>query len=170
MVHGDGCRFITGGALCPHSRSENVKGGIPMLKYQGTYRVLLETDVRTGKAAEFTYVPCRVRPGVNIFRFNDNTLAVYVPGTKSVNNLLKDHADIFRPFQMGGSEAVLLFDEKDMEQAAFILKPRTKGKNMNPRPKRKQNLTDEQRAVIRERLNNARLNSALREKNRVSHA
>lgn len=132
-----------------------------MLKYQGTFRVQYETDVRTGKAAEFTYVPCRVRPGANIYRFNDNTLAVYVPGTKAVNNLLENHSDIFRPFQMGDKEATLLFDEKNLEQAAFILKPRTKGKNMNPRPKRKQNLTDEQRAVIGERLSKARINKAL---------
>jgi hypothetical protein len=132
-----------------------------MLKYRGTYRVLFETDVRTGKAAEFTYVPCRIRPGANIYRYNDDTLVTFIPGTKAVNNLLKNHLEIFRPFQKGDKEATLLFAEKDMKQAAFVLKPRTKGKNMNPRPKRKQNLTDEQRAVIGERLSKARLSKAL---------
>jgi hypothetical protein len=132
-----------------------------MLKYRGTYRVLFETDIRTGQAAEFTYVPCRIRKESNIYRHSDSVLAVYLPGQGTANRLLNEYPDLFRPFQTGGSEATLLFDEKDIEKAAFILKPRTKGKNMNPRPKRKQNLTDEQRAVIGERLSKARINKAL---------
>lgn len=141
-----------------------------MLKFQGVYRVLFETDVRTGTAAEFTYVPCRVRPGANIYRYNDDTLAVYVPGTKAVNNLLENYSDTFRPFQMGDKESTLLFAEKDIEKAAFILKPRTKGKNLNPRPRRKRTLTDAQKQALREQLNNARSFKSLSEKNTVSHA
>ena len=127
-----------------------------MLSYRGQFRVLYETDTRTGQAAEFTFVPCRIRPGANIYRFNNDTLAAYVPGSRTANRLLQEHSDIFRAFQMGDIEIILFFSEKDIKKAAAILKARIQGKNRSPRPKKACNLTDEQRRRIGERLKAAR--------------
>lgn len=127
-----------------------------MLKYRGQFRVMFECDTRTGQAAEFSYIPCLIRPGANIYRFNDDTLAAYIPGMRTVNRLLQEHSDLFRPLQAGDSEATLLFNEANISQAAAILKARVKGKNKNPKPKKKYNLTDEQRKRIGERLKAAR--------------
>lgn len=121
-----------------------------------------------GLYAPVTVVPCRVRPGANIYRYNDDTLAVYVPGTKAVNNLLENYSDTFRPFQMGDKESTLLFAEKDIEKAAFILKPRTRGKNMNPKPRKKRTLSEEQKEALREQIAKARSYKSLSEKNTVS--
>ena len=140
-----------------------------MLKYRGQFRVLWETDTRTGQAAEFTFVPCRIRKGAVIYRFNDNILAVYIPGSRTANRLLQEHSDIFRAFQMGDIEIILFFSEKDIKKAAAILKARIQGKNKSPKPKRKRTLTEEQKNVLRERLAKARLNKSLLEKNSVSH-
>lgn len=139
-----------------------------MQKYRGTYRVMFECDTRTGQAAEFTYIPCRIRPGANIYRYNDDTLAVYISGTKVVNNLLENHWEIFRPFQKGDKEAALLFAEKDVEKAAFILKPRIQGKNMNPKPRKKRTMSEKQKEVLREQIAKARSYKSLSEKNTVS--
>ncbi|NLU26148.1 MAG: hypothetical protein GXX00_03175 [Hungateiclostridium thermocellum] len=139
-----------------------------MLKYRGTYRVMYETDTRTGQAAEFTFIPCRIRPGANIYRFSDNTLAAYIPGIKTVNKLLNEHPNIFRPFSIGDPEGVLLFNEEDITQAAIILKARVKGKNLSPKPKRKRVLTEEQKQALSDRMKKHN-NKKLLEKNSVSY-
>ncbi len=123
-----------------------------MLRYRGQYRVLFETDKRTGKACEFTYVPCRIRKGADIVRHNDDTLNVYIPGKKTANRLLKEHSDIFKPFQIGDSEATLLFPESMMKEAAKILMPVVRGKGMSPRPKRVIVLSDDQRKSLSDRM------------------
>jgi hypothetical protein len=123
-----------------------------VLKYRGQFRILYETDKRTGQAAEFTFAPCRIRPGANIYRFNDDTLAACIPGSRTANRLLQEHPGIFRSFQTGDSESSLLFDEKNIDRAAAILLPRVKGKNMSARPKRSYTLTEEQKRIRTERL------------------
>lgn len=127
-----------------------------MLKYRGTYRVQYECDVRTGQSGEFTYIPCHIRPGANVYRHNDNTLLVYISGIKTVNRLLREYPGIFRPYQTGDSEASLLFKVSDIQKAAVILKAKVQGKNLSPKPKKKYNLTDEQRKEIGVRLKAAR--------------
>lgn len=136
-----------------------------MLKYRGQFRVLYETDTRTGQAAEFTFIPCRIRPGANIYRYSDSLLAAYIPGIKTANRLLREHPDIFRAFQTGDSEAVLLFKEADIEKAAIILKAKIQGKNKSPRPKRKLNLSNEQRRVLSERMAEVRKHNNYQSKN-----
>ena len=138
-----------------------------MLKYRGQFRVLYETDTRTGQAAEFTFVPCRIRKGAVIYRFNDNILAVYIPGSRTANRLLQEHPDIFRSFQTGDSESSLLFDEKNIDRAATVLLPRVKGRNMSPKPRKKINLSDEQRKSLSERMKKHNSKKLL-EKNSVS--
>lgn len=136
-----------------------------MLKYRGQFRILYETDKRTGQAAEFTFIPCRIRPGANIYRFNDDTLAACIPGSRTANRLLQEYSNIFRPFQTGDAEAIFLFDEANISQAAAILKARVKGKNLSPRPKRKLNLSNEQRRVLSERMAEVRKHNNYQGKN-----
>ena len=107
-----------------------------MLKYRGTYRVVYETDKRTGKALEFTFIPCRIKKGANICRHNKNTLNVYIPSTRIIGYLLRKYPDIFKPFQNGDEESTLLFSESMFPEAESILKPYKMGKNISPRSKR----------------------------------
>ena len=79
-------------------------------------------------------------------------------------NRLLEHPDIFKPFQMGDSEATLLFAESDMERAATILKPRVMGKNMNPRPKRKVMISEERKRILSDRMKALHRNKALLER------
>ncbi len=107
-----------------------------MLKYRGKYRVIYEIDKRTGKPLEFTFLPCRIKRGSDISRYNENTLSAYIPSIKITNKLLKVYPDIFKPFRIGDSEAILLFPESLIQEAAAILKTYTKGQNVSPRSKR----------------------------------
>jgi hypothetical protein len=43
---------------------------------------------------------------------------------------------MFTAFQMGTGEGTLLFPENRLPEAALILKPHVKGKNVSPRAKR----------------------------------
>ncbi|NJD04658.1 MAG: hypothetical protein FIA99_19135 [Ruminiclostridium sp.] len=104
-----------------------------MLKYRGQYRVILETDKKTGKPLEFTFIPCRIYKGANICRYSGTMLNAYLPSIKVFNRLLKEHPELFTAFQTGSSEGTLLFKESDMEEAAIILKAYTLGKNISPR-------------------------------------
>lgn len=122
-----------------------------MLKYRGQYRVLYEID-KTGKPCEFTFIPCRIKKGASICRQDDNTLNVYVPGIKTVNRLLKEYPDLFKPFQIGDTEGTLIFKESDIEKVAVILKCRIRGKNMSPRPKRKVAMPDERKQELADRM------------------
>lgn len=97
--------------------------------------MVYETD-STGKPAEFTFIPCRIRKGANICRHDDNTLDVYIPGIKTVRRLLKEYPGIFKPYQTGDTEATLLFQESLMSEVAKILKPFVTGKGISPRSKR----------------------------------
>ena len=123
-----------------------------MLSYRGTYRVVYETDKRTGKPCEFTFIPCGIRKGANICRHNDDTLNVFIPGFGTADRLLKEYPDLFQPFQVGDSEATLLFKESDIERAAVILKARTKGKDMSARPKRQVTISDDRKKELVDRM------------------
>lgn len=107
-----------------------------MLKYRGQYRVVYETDKRTGKPAEFSYIPCRIKKGSNIARHNEDTLNVYIPSINLIHRLLQEHADIFTPYQIGDKDGTLLFGESDMHKTANILKPIVQGRNTYPKSKK----------------------------------
>jgi hypothetical protein len=127
-----------------------------MLKYRGIFRVQYEVD-KQGKACEFTYVPCGIKRGSNICRHSDDMLNVYLTSSIVANNLLREHIDLFKPYQMGDGEATLLFPESRIAEAAEILKARVMGKGLNPRPKIKHPMTDEQKRIATERLAKYRL-------------
>lgn len=124
---------------------------IVLLKYRGTYRVMYEAD-KSGKAAEFTFIPCRIKKGSSICRHDDNTLNAYIPSAKIAHRLLIDYLDLFKPFQIGDGEATLLFNESDIEKTATIMKARVMGKGMNPKPKRKVAISDERKKELAEQM------------------
>ena len=119
-----------------------------MLKYQGKYRVLCEVDIKTGKPCEFGVIPCLIKKGSNICRQNGSVLNLYIPSTKIANRLLKEYPDLFNPLFIGDSEAVLLFNESDIEQVASIVKAKVKGRNKSPNPKRKYAISEERKQIL----------------------
>lgn len=123
-----------------------------MLKYRGIYRVVLESDKRTGKPLEFICVPCRVCKGSSICRHSDNILNAYIPSTNMFNRLLLEYPDLFTAYQTGNGEGTLLFNETDMETVAEILKPGVLGKNLNPKPKRQRCISEDQRKLLSDRM------------------
>ncbi len=131
-----------------------------MLKYRGKYRVLYETD-KTGKACEFTFIPCLIKRGSNICRHSDTILNVYITSSKIINRLLKEYPDLFRPFQTGNGEGTLLFDESNIDKAAAILKPKVLGKGMSPKPKRQVNISEERKQELSERMKLLHANSKI---------
>lgn len=112
------------------------RGDVEMLKYRGTYRVVYEMDMQTRKPCEFSFIPCRIKKGANIYRNNDKELYVYLPSGQIGNRLLKEYPDLFRLFLQSSCETILCFDEPRMSEAAKILKPWTSGKNIFPGSKR----------------------------------
>lgn len=126
-----------------------------MLKYQGTYRVQYETD-KAGKPQEFTFIPCGIKRGTNICRHSDNMLNVYIPSRRIIDRLLLDYPDIFKPYQVADTEGTIIFSESLIGKAAVILKARTKGKDLTPRP-RHIVISDEQKKILSDRMR--RLNS-----------
>ena len=123
-----------------------------MLKYKGQFRVVFEIDKRTGKPGEFSYIPCGIKKGSNICRHSESMHNVFILSIKIANRLLREHPELFKPFQMGDSEATLLFNEANIEKAAAILKVRVMGKDMSPRPKRKVIISVEHIKVLSDRL------------------
>jgi hypothetical protein len=118
---------------------------------------MYEVDKRAGKALEFTYVLCRIKKGSNICRYSNDVLNVYIPSSIITNSLLKEYPDIFRPFQMGNGEATLLFDETDINRVAVILKIQTRGRCQSPKPRRKLNISEEQRKIASDRMKEMQL-------------
>jgi hypothetical protein len=119
--------------------------------------VLYEIDKRTGLATEFSYTPCGIKNGSNICRHNDDTLNVYITSSIIINNLLKEHSDLFTLFQIGNGDGTLLFKESDIGKVVGILKIQIRGRCQSPRPKRKLNLTDEQRRAASDRMKEMQL-------------
>lgn len=107
-----------------------------MLKYRGKYRVVYEMDMKTLKPCEFTFIPCRIKKGSNIYRNDNNELFAYIPSIVIGSRLAKDYPGIFRIHLQSELESILAFDECHMEQAAKILKAYTSGKNIAPTSKR----------------------------------
>lgn len=106
-----------------------------MLKYRGLYRVAYEID-KTGKPGEFTFIPLKLKRGSSIVRHNENILSVYIPSKTITKRLLTEYPDLFKLLSMGDGEGILLFAETKLSEAASILRPYTKGKNVSPKSKR----------------------------------
>jgi len=105
-------------------------------KYIGIYRVFPEVCLDSGKPStnqDDTYLKCKNNN--QIYRYNKNTLAILFTSTKSKNKYLPDIEKLkvkIRLLSEGNFESIYLFPEKDLAKVASILKPQTKGKNINP--------------------------------------
>ena len=107
-----------------------------MLRYRGKYRVVCEMDLSTNKACEFTFIPCKVKKGSNIYRNSDTELFAYISSVIIGSRLLKEHPDLFRLFLQSDCEIILSFDESRMTEAIKVLKAWTFGKNIPPSSKK----------------------------------
>lgn len=105
-----------------------------MLKYKGIYRVSYEFD-KQGKPQEFTFIPCGIKKGSNIYRYDNDKLLLYLPSKRLTNKLLLKHSNIFKLHLEGDYEAVLIFEEKYLETIESDLKIYKKGKNISPKSK-----------------------------------
>lgn len=132
-----------------------------MIDYRGKYRVTYDVDKRTGKAAEFTFIPCGIKKNSNISRHSGNMLNAYIPSIKVFNRLLREYPELFTSFQVGDSEGTLLFKESDMKAAAVILKARTKGKDMPARPKRQVTLSEDRKKILSDRMKQIQANNKI---------
>ena len=108
--------------------------------------MIFEID-KNSKIGEFTYIPYRITRGANIYRYNDDTLGVYLTSAITGHRLLNEYSHLFRVFQHGDHEMSLLFPESRIEEAAVILKAKVQGKNISPRSKR--NITKKIRSFER---------------------
>ena len=127
-----------------------------MLIYKDKYKVVknLDSDGRFVNHDD-TYIPCR--KNVQIYRYNDNTLAIQFNSKQYAKNRIKDCAEVgvkLKLFVEGdyNTESVYLFNETELDKVSSIVKARTR---------RKLNLTEEQRNELRLRLEKMREKKSL---------
>lgn len=105
-----------------------------MQKYIGTYRVFHAIDLNAGRASSNdndTYL--KGKYNTEIYRYDDDTLAIYFVATNTVNNVLPKLQELgvhLTKYLEGDSESIYLFPEKDIHKVHTILKFQTKGKNI----------------------------------------
>jgi len=108
-----------------------------MEKYIGKYRTLAERNLN-GDPLEngFTYLRCIKRNrGGKVYRFNDDTLVVYVLGTGKSNNIIKDiknvGVEILKVIEYDG-EKDIHFKESDLDKIKDIIGLTSNGAKINP--------------------------------------
>lgn len=109
-------------------------------KYIGKYRILPEVGERNGKPEmlkENLYIPCY--KGSQIYHYGGKTLAIYIDNVTTAKRWFGEGKGLFEvlnndPMETG--EIIFLFQEKDMEKVAKIVKPMVKGRNIHPHSKR----------------------------------
>ena len=113
-------------------------------KYKIIYKVVQQQDL-DGKSTtnkDDTYVPCA--KGVQIYRHNQDTLAVSFLTSQYAKNRINDLATmgvILTRLQLGDDESTYLFPEADLGKVANVVKAR----------KRRQ-LSEEQKEKLRQRF------------------
>lgn len=134
-----------------------------MIKYRGQFRVFMPLDNKGNSTenTDDTYLQSRQ---VEIYRYNDELLAIMFKSNGYCNNRLKelDEAGVqLTILQDGDDERVYTFKESDFEKVTSIIKLTTKGKNKSPVVKanrKKRELSEEQLKILRERLERIRNN------------
>ena len=95
-----------------------------------------EVDLNTGKAdggAGSTYL--KGKNNTEVYRYNQNKLAIYFPATKSMQDRtkeLREQGVKLELFVECENEYVYLFPEKDIDKVHKILKFHKKGKDLDP--------------------------------------
>lgn len=119
-----------------------------MIKYKNTYKVVINKD-NNGKFDNKldNYIQCvPLKTGIQIYRYNDDTLVVQFNSNGIRNNRIKELdllGVVLTPFQIGDEESTYILKESDLEQVAEVVKAKKRIKR---------DLTDEQRQELRERL------------------
>lgn len=125
-----------------------------MNKYVGTYRILIEKDIRTGENLESTYIKCK--HGGQIYRYNNDILVAYIPSRKIGLKIVEELSDKIVNYDYGDKEYRIYFKEEYIDIFAEIVKASTQGKDIKPGNKRKSydpsKATEEGRRRILERL------------------
>lgn len=131
-----------------------------MLKYNEKYFVLKQ-KLPNGKPSpnkDDNYIQCKKNGSnyIQIYRYNKDTLAVLFWTTEIANSRvkqIKEKGIDIKPFVTGKTESIYLFPEKDFKIVAKIV---------GARKRRKRELTDEERIILKERLQKARKSRVLR--------
>lgn len=129
-----------------------------MLKYRGTYRVHMPLDNKGNSTENIDDTYLLGNHKTQVYRYNDNALAVMFISTGYCNNRLKDFDNEgikYKLLQDGDDESVYIFDESELSKVADILKIRTNGAKKSPvvrANKKKRELSEEQLTVLRERM------------------
>lgn len=119
-------------------------GGDNIKKYKDTYKIVQQKDLDSKSTTnkEDTYIPCA--KGVQIYRYNQDTLAVSFLTSQYAKNRINDLATmgiILTKLQLGDDESTYLFPEADFGKVANVVKAR----------KRRQ-LSEEQKEKLRQRF------------------
>lgn len=120
-----------------------------MLKYKDTYKVTKVKDKNNIPSSnrDDNYIPCAK---AQIYRYDFSTLVIQFYTNKYANNRIKELTAIgvqLTILQRGDDEQTYTFLETELSKVADICKAKKK---------RKINLTEEQKEVLRNRLENIR--------------
>lgn len=123
-------------------------GGDDIKKYKDTYKIVQQKDLDSKSTTnkEDTYIPCA--KGVQIYRYNKDTLAVSFLTSQYAKNRLSDLTSVgvtLTNLQLGDNESSYLFPESDLGKVADIVKARKRRK-----------LNEEQKEKLRQRILAAR--------------
>lgn len=114
-----------------------------MLKYKNEYKVVKNKDSKDSIVnKDDIYIFCR--KGVQIYRYDDNTLAVQFNTRQYCKNRIKDLSELgvqLTPLQIGDNERTYTLKESDLSTVAEVVKSR----------KRKV-LSDEQKEILSLRM------------------
>lgn len=125
-----------------------IMGGDNIKKYKDTYKIVQQKDLDSKSTTnkEDTYIPCA--KGVQIYRYNKDTLAVSFLTSQYAKNRLSDLTSVgvtLTNLQLGDNESSYLFPESDLGKVADIVKARKRRK-----------LNEEQKEKLRQRILAAR--------------
>lgn len=119
-------------------------------KYKDRYKIVRPKDNNSKytKNPDDNFIPCNAKG--QIYRYNKDTLVVLFNTIKYSNNRIADLSTIgvcLTPFQTGDQESTYKFKENDFKKVAKICKAKKIVKR---------ELTEEEKEVLRKRMNDAR--------------
>jgi hypothetical protein len=136
---------------CTISSNYFMKGGHNNLnKYKEDFYIYKQKDSDGNYTSNKDDNYIKAKNGIQIYRYNENTLAVQFNSTGIANNRIKELSALgvqLTSFQIGDNESTYKFSESDFPIIADIIKAKKRIKR---------DLTDEQKEVIKERLKNSR--------------
>lgn len=115
-------------------------------RYVGTYRVMAEHDLQTNtfpsdESFEDFYIPCSRNCVIkHTYEGNDILALCFYDSASTAKNVAKELKNQKIPFELDKDKECIdthiLFDAKDINKVAKIVKPKTSGKTIHPLSKR----------------------------------